>query len=92
MDCLDQIIEQVKVQREAKARILSAAPRPCAFVVSSGYAVIHRSTYGNTEWRVTLLDEHHDPLSHVNATDFAEAVRWVRFCGADLTKEAPHGL
>lgn len=85
-------MQRATEQREAEERLVSSGPRPCAFAVSYGYAVIHRSTYGNTNWRVTCLDRAHTPFSHVEAETFADAIRIVRTDGADLTREIDDGL
>lgn len=80
-------MRRAKQQREAEQRLVAAGPRPCAFVVSYGYAVIHRTTSGSCEWRVTCLDREHTPFCHVDADTFAAAIRIARTDGADLTRE-----
>ena len=85
---LQEIAAQVAEQRRLHAA-LAANPRPCAFRMRGGTAVIHANTHpGHVgDWRVSYLTEDDEPSGHAEASDFAEALTIARRAGADLSAE-----
>lgn len=81
---LESIMAEVDRAKRLAAEVVAAGPRPLALRRRGGYAVIHRSTYGDHDWRVSLLTEDESPIAHVDADDFATAVEAARKYGADF--------
>lgn len=87
MDLFEEIQHKVRAQREQMAALIAAGVRPRAFPTPWGFVVVHRATYGETDWRCTMLTKDREPAGHCDAESFAAAMDNARREGADFFSE-----